>query len=116
MNITGKLNKVFDIETVGAKGFQKRDFILLDDSNDKYPQYISIQLTQDRCVMIEDYRIGDTLTVHFNLQGREWISPQGETKYFNTIVAWKIEKVNTGSEPSRIEMQPERLSTDELPF
>ena len=26
-----------------------------------------------------------------NLRGREWTSPQGETKYFNSIQGWKIE-------------------------
>jgi hypothetical protein len=30
--------------------------------------------------------------VSFNLKGREWISPAGEAKYFNTVEAWRVDK------------------------
>ena len=33
------------------------------------------------------------MRVQFNLRGREWSNPQGEVKYFNTLDAWKIEKL-----------------------
>jgi hypothetical protein len=39
--------------------------------------------------------VGDSVTVGINLRGREWVSPSGETKYFNQINGWKIE--NNGS-------------------
>ena len=37
--------------------------------------------------------MGQIVKIHFNLQGREWTNPQGEVKYFNTVVGWKIEIV-----------------------
>ena len=44
--------------------------------------------------MLDSVRVGDELKVHFNLRGREWTSPKdGVTKYFNTLEAWRIEKV-----------------------
>ena len=43
--------------------------------------------------MLDNLQIGQIVKVHFNLQGREWTSPQGEVKYFNTVVGWKIEVV-----------------------
>ena len=36
------------------------------------------------------------MEVSFNLRGREWTSPQGEVKYFNSLDAWRIEKVGQG--------------------
>ena len=90
MKITGTLKQVFQSVTIGEKQFKKREFILTDNSS-KYPQHISFQLTQDRCELIDAFKIGSVITVEFNLKGREWQSPQGETKYFNTLESWKIE-------------------------
>jgi single-strand DNA-binding protein len=55
-------------------------------------------LVQDKVSLVDSLNVGDEVKVLFNLKGREWVSPQGETKYFNTIDAWRIEKV--GSSPS----------------
>ena len=40
--------------------------------------------------MLDQYNVGDNITASYNLRGREWTSPQGEVKYFNTIELWKI--------------------------
>ena len=37
--------------------------------------------------------MGDNAKIDINLRGREWESPQGEIKYFNSIQGWRIEKV-----------------------
>lgn len=52
---------------------------------------------QDKVSLVDNFAIGEEVKVLFNLKGREWVSPQGETKYFNTIDAWRIEKVGAGS-------------------
>ncbi|MBT8292926.1 MAG: DUF3127 domain-containing protein [Eudoraea sp.] len=31
--------------------------------------------------------------MHSIIRGREWVNPQGETKYFNSIQGWRIEAV-----------------------
>jgi hypothetical protein len=36
--------------------------------------------------------------------GREWVSPQGETKYFNSVQGWRIEKA--GAEPQAPHTMP----------
>ena len=58
-----------------------------------YPQDIMFQLTQDKCSLIDGFNTQDQIEVSFNLRGREWTSPQGEVRYFNTLEAWRIEKV-----------------------
>lgn len=90
MDITGKIKFIGDVQQVSDK-FRKRDFVVTDDSS-QYPQHISIQVTQDKVVLLDDCRVGDEVKVHFNLRGREWTDPKGEVKYFNTIEAWRIEK------------------------
>jgi translation initiation factor IF-3 len=91
-NITGTLKVKFDEQKVSER-FRKRDFVIQENSS-QYPQLISFQLVQDRCNLIDNFKENDEVRVFFNLRGREWKSPQGETKYFNTIEAWKIESVS----------------------
>jgi hypothetical protein len=94
-NITGTLKVKMEEQKVSER-FRKRDFVIQENSS-QYPQLITFQLVQDRCNLIDNANVGDEIRVFFNLRGREWKSPQGETKYFNTIEAWKIEPVSAGS-------------------
>jgi hypothetical protein len=87
--ISGTLKVKFP-ETQVSEKFRKREFVISENSS-QYPQVISFQLTQDRCSLIDSVNPGDEIKVHFNLRGREWANAQGETKYFNSLEAWKIE-------------------------
>ena len=122
MQITGAL-KIIKEEQVVNDRFKKREFVLTDNSS-QYPQHISFQLTQDRCNLLDGAQNGETITVHFNLRGREWTSPQGEIKFFNTLEAWKIDRDGSSSNSGSSTMNqsaPEYYDTpvsgkDDLPF
>ena len=127
MEVTGQLKLKYDTQKVSDK-FQKRDFVLATDLSTPYPQYVSFQVTQDKCTMLDAYNQGDEIKVQFNLRGREWNGPQG-IKYFNTLEAWRIERVGAGqsSAPSQgnAPMQENTSApvfnssisdTDDLPF
>ena len=92
MNITGKIHAIMQTQQVTAT-FRKREFVLEFAENPEYPQFILYQLVQDRVELIDQYKVGDTVDVSFNLRGRSWTSPQGETKYFNSLEAWRINPV-----------------------
>src|SRR3954468_12803031 len=94
MEVTGTLKTKFETQKVSER-FQKREFVLTTEANTPYPQHVSFQVTQDKCSMLDQFREGDELRVQFNLRGREWNGPQG-VKYFNTLEAWRIEKVQGG--------------------
>ena len=93
MEIQGRIKQIFAPETVGQNGFQKRDLVITTE--EQYPSDIIIQFTQSKCALLDNLQVGQRVKVHFNLQGREWTSPQGEVKYFNTVVGWKIELIQT---------------------
>jgi hypothetical protein len=93
MNIKGKI-KVINATNVVSDKFSKREFVLTENSS-QYPQDLLIQLTQDKCSLIDGFNVGQEIEVQINLRGREWINPQGEAKYFNTIEAWKINGATT---------------------
>lgn len=90
---TGKLKVINDTEQVSDR-FKKREFVIT--IGEQYPQHVSFQLTQDKCELLNNYRIGDEIRVDYNLRGREWNGPQG-VKYFNTLEAWRIELISSGS-------------------
>ena len=98
LTLTGIL-KVKKDESVVNDKFKKLEFVVTDTAS-QYPQHVSFQLTQDRTSLLDNVNEGDKITVSFNLRGREWTSPQGEVKYFNTLEAWKIEVVEKGVAPT----------------
>jgi hypothetical protein len=91
MIVEGILKEIFKTEDVGTSGFQKRDCVVTTD--EQYPQHILIQFVQDKCNNLTSFKVGEKVKVDINLRGREWVNPQGETKYFNSIQGWRISSV-----------------------
>ena len=71
--------------------FSKREFVVTDGLDTDYPQHILLQATRDKCGLLDQFNVNDIVDVAINIRGREWRSPQGEIKYFNSIEAWRIE-------------------------
>lgn len=93
--LIGTLKVKNDTQVVSEK-FSKREFVITTDTSSNYPQFISLQLTQDRCSLLDQYNVGDELKVSFNLRGREWSGPQG-IRFFNSLEAWRIERAGQAS-------------------
>ena len=87
MEVTGVIKLVNETQTFGAKGFKKRELVVTTD--EQYPQDIMIEFVQDKCDILNGYKVGQSVEIGINLRGREWLNPQGETKYFNSIQGWK---------------------------
>ncbi|HEY5923744.1 MAG TPA: DUF3127 domain-containing protein [Kofleriaceae bacterium] len=109
---TGKLHTIFETKQVSER-FSKREFVVELADNPKYPQTVLFQLTGDRCTQLDGMNVGDQVRIEFSLRGREWRSPAGEVKYFNSLDVWKIESAragrgnrNGGGDPRDVEMPP----------
>jgi hypothetical protein len=122
----GKLHTIFDTKQISDR-FSKREFVV-ELSDSKYPQTVLFQLTGDRCGLLDQLSVGDQVRVEFSLRGREWRSPSGELKYFNSLDVWKVEPVRPGARaggreprdrdvppPSEMYGTPSRAD-DDLPF
>ena len=112
MELTGKLVIKYDIQQISEK-FKKREFVIKTD--DKYPQFITLQLVNDKCGLIDPVSFGDDMTVQININGREY-QKDGQTKYFNSIEAWKIEAKSKTSEPQPINSPDLPVGEDDMPF
>lgn len=123
MQITGTLKLVRPTQQVTEK-FSKREFVVL--TNEQYAQSIQLELQGQNCDIIDSYAEGQEVECSLNLRGRLWVSPQGEEKYFNTIVCWKIQPANlqnqTKPAPQEVYKEPmpvysqEDADGDSLPF
>jgi hypothetical protein len=84
----GKLHEIFDEQQVSEK-FKKREFVL-EIPDGAYTNHIKFQLTQDKCSLIDQFKVGDEVKVAFNLSGKPF-TKNGTTMYFTNLGAWRIE-------------------------
>lgn len=116
MELKGTIKKIFDLQTFQS-GFQKKEILIT--TLDEYPQTILVQFLQDKVTLLDPFKVGDEVKISINIRGKEWISPDGVTKYFNSITGWRIEKLtdkkasnHAASENYNIHDQ----NDDDLPF
>ncbi|MDP4600072.1 MAG: DUF3127 domain-containing protein [Polaribacter sp.] len=118
MEVIGKVKLIGDVQTFGSAGFRKRELVVTTD--EQYPQMIMIEFLQDKVDLLNNYKVGQDVKVSINLRGREWINPQGEAKYFNSITGWRIESLsqsasNAQNLPPVDQFQPATNFTEEEP-
>jgi hypothetical protein len=100
MELNGKLHAIFEIKEK-TPTFRTREFVVevVDEKFSQY-QYIKFELVNDKCKLIDNFKLGQSITVNFNITGREWTNPEGEKIYFNSLRAWKIDLAETEDYPS----------------
>lgn len=100
--ITGRLIEIGQTVQIPSKNggnpFLKREFLLDATTHDPYTgernQYeniLPLGLSGDKCSELDNYRVGDVLTVSFALQGRSWTNQDGELKRMASIRCYKLE-------------------------
>lgn len=111
MEVSGRI-KVINPEQQVSASFRKRELVVTTD--EQYPQHIMIEFTQDKCDLLNSYKPGEEVKVSINLRGREWVNPQGETKYFNSIQGWRIERMQAEA-PAQPQYAQQAQQTPPMP-
>lgn len=120
--LVGNIKVINDTQVISEK-FKKREFVVTDNSG-QYPQDVLFQLTQDKTDLLNDMQLNELVSVSFFIRGREWTSPSGEVKYFNSLDVWKVEK-QAGGMPTPADVKPTSADNaesfveqgdDDLPF
>ena len=100
--ITGRLVYIGQPQEIPSKNggnpFVKREFLLDATTHDPYTgersQYeniLPLEVSGDKCAELDQFRIGDVITVSFALQGREWTNQDGQVKRMVSIRCYKLE-------------------------
>tara|TARA_B110000046_G_scaffold79900_1_gene88042 strand:+ start:4829 stop:5188 length:360 start_codon:yes stop_codon:yes gene_type:complete len=119
MDIEGSVKVILETQSFNS-GFQKREFVIT--TKEQYPQDVKFELIKDRIDIIDAYKPGETIKVHFNIRGNEY-----NGKYYVNLQAWRIENVSdtpnnnapsTGDAgfPDEPPMSSDGVVEDDLPF
>jgi len=120
--LVGNIKVINDTQVISDK-FKKREFVVTDNAG-QYPQDVLFQLTQDKTDLLDNMQVNEMVSVSFFIRGREWTSPSGEVKYFNSLDVWKVEK-QAGGMPTPADATPTSADNaesfveqgdDDLPF
>src|SRR5690606_22305123 len=125
MEITGKVHEVGPVQQI-SDTFRKRDLVIQYAENPQFVEYIKFEATQDRVNIFDNLNPGDDVSVSFNLRGRPWTNKDGVTSYFNSLVAWRVNKgasepplapsYNTPASAPQADISSSNNEDDDLPF
>ncbi|MCF1191112.1 DUF3127 domain-containing protein [Mangrovimonas sp. AS39] len=104
MEVQGRIKLIGDTQSFGSNGFRKREVVVTTE--EQYPQHIMIEFVQDKTDLLNTFQVGQQVKVSINLRGREWVNPQGETKYFNSIQGWRIEALQADASNGNMPPMP----------
>ena len=111
MDLRGELIRINNTKQVSEK-FALREFVI--ETKEQYPQSIVLQVSQDKCKVLDNYKLGDLVQVSINVRGRKWTDKNGEDRFFNTLEVWKI--TNESSAPVPAPAPEPTMEDDKLPF
>ena len=100
MEVQGKIKMIGETQTFGSNGFRKREVVVTTE--EQYPQHIMVEFVQDKTDLLNNFQVGQPVKIGVNLRGREWVNPQGETKYFNSIQGWRIESLQSQAQGGQV--------------
>ncbi len=98
MELTGKLEEVRPAIQRTAT-FTVREFVL-EVENQRNPQWndhILFQVSNNNVALLDNFSVGQTIKVTFDIQGRRWTGNDGTVRVFNTLSAWRIEATEAGN-------------------
>jgi hypothetical protein len=89
--VTGAVVRVLDTKSTGANDFKSRAVHVKTEG--QFVQTLEIQFNQGNVTLLDGIVPGQKVNVTVNLKGREY-EKEGKPLVFNSLVAWKIEKLN----------------------
>ena len=90
IEIKGKIVGINDTIVV-SESFSKREFKVTTDET--YPNTFKVQVTKDKCALLDKFKVNDEVNVHCNLNGKDWTNPTTQIiSNFLTLDCWKIEQ------------------------
>ena len=110
--ITGQVIHVGETEQI-SDTFRKR-LCVVNDGDDKYPQELPIEFTQDAVAKLDAIQVGQMVTIEVNLRGHAW-----KDRWFPSFQGWRIESQQqpADGQPAKENAgAPMAESDDNLPF
>lgn len=114
MDITleGKIIAIGALEHVGQNNLPKRTFVLEEVTDKEWKWWVAIDLLKERTSLVDECQVWDHVKVAVNFRANQY-----NNKRYNSISAWRIDKLNGASASNDTAPQPSYNEVDdELPF
>ena len=114
MELSGKLIQFLAVQTGQGKNgtWKKQEFVI--ETGDTYPKKVCIAVWGDKIDM-NKFKIGETLTVSFDVESREYNS-----RWYTDVKAWKVVAGQQSQQPPAAGPSDQYFdinsSSDDLPF
>lgn len=112
LTILGKVIAVKETQKI-TPTFSKRE-LWVETPDPKYPQTLSIEFANDKCILLEDIAINEQVQIEASLRGNEY-----NGKLYTSISGWKIETVKKKTKVLPKEYEefiPSDDNNNDLPF
>jgi hypothetical protein len=110
LELTGTIYHIGNTEIVGSAGtFKKRQLVV--ETDEQYKQKVPIDFVQDKCEILDKYKVGQKVTIGINIRGNEY-----NGKFYSSIQGWKINAME-GAQPVQV-AQPAPVAEEpsDLPY
>lgn len=90
LEFTGKVIAILDKRSGTSKSgnaWVTQEYVI--ETSDQYPKKCCFSLFGEEKIAACNIKIGETITAHIDIDARQW-----ESKWFNSISAWKIERAS----------------------
>ena len=87
--VSGEIIEIYDVKII-SENFKKREFILKHAPNPDYPDFLKLEVVQNKTDPLDKYKVGQEVVVDLNLKGKRWEKGK-ESGYFNSLQAWRIQ-------------------------
>lgn len=125
LQVTGRIKSIGATQSIASKNggqpFQKREIILdttrfdpYTGERDKYENYPMFEFGGEKCKDLDDYQVGQVVTVSFDLQGSFYKDKDGVDRNFTKVRAYKIEARQT-SQTVQQPQQPQQKEQSQPP-
>ena len=103
MELTGKLVAIGDItEGQSSRGTWRKQIFAIE-TVEQYPKKVAFMAWGDRCDDVAVLNLGDTLTVQFDIESREF-----NGKWYTDLKAWSIKGAQPQGAPAQIPNPPQQ--------
>lgn len=118
LQIEGYIEVIYPVQQV-KESFKKREIVLkiVEEINgNTYENFAKFQAVQNKCDIIDRFKVGDAVNIHFNIKGNKW-EKDGKVNYITNLDLWKIEAVgNNATQPLDASHSDIPDTVDKLPF
>ncbi len=101
MEFTGKIIAILSPRSGVSKStgneWKVQEFVI--ENHDQYPRKMCFEVFGTDKLTQFNIQMGEELTVSFDIDARQW-----QDRWFNSIRAWKVERVNPEMPPTQVSM------------